>query len=175
MRALALALLLVIAAPRAGQATTWKAYHRDHAIRVYSVRWEDQRSRELWARLLRTKIARSFHHWKDLRAAELATVTSVPVGSSPPVAYTGDHEALWLCIHSMEGAWTDPGAPYFGGLQMGYGFMEAYGGSLYAEKGTADHWTPDEQIGVAEGAWAANGFLTGWLFSQWPVSGPACM
>src|SRR5205085_11164897 len=44
--------------------------------------------------------------------------------------------------HRGEGAWTsNTGNGYFGGLQMDYSFMRAYGGSLLASKGTADHWT----------------------------------
>ena len=117
------------------------------------------------------------HHESALRlrppAAPQEPVQAQPAPIYEP--YTGDHLALWLCIHSREGSWTDPNPPYFGGLQMGYGFMEAYGGSLYAEKGTADHWTPDEQIGVAEAAWAKNGYGMKWLFSQWPATAPPCV
>ncbi len=28
------------------------------------------------------------------------------------------HKRQWLCIHHYEGSWTDPNAPYYGGLQM---------------------------------------------------------
>ena len=57
---------------------------------------------------------------------------------------------------------------------MGYGFMEAYGGSLYATLGTADHWSSTQQIAVAESAWRINGYSVAWLYSQWPISGPDC-
>ncbi len=58
-----------------------------------------------------------------------------------------------LCIHSYEGSWTDPNAPYWGGLQMDLNFQNAYGyrwvnkhgkhpRKIYFNKvwGTADHW-----------------------------------
>jgi hypothetical protein len=28
------------------------------------------------------------------------------------------HRRQWLCIHHFEGAWNDPGPPYYGGLQI---------------------------------------------------------
>src|SRR5207342_965402 len=33
----------------------------------------------------------------------------------------------FACIHRYEGSWTDPNAPYYGGLQMDYTFMSTYG------------------------------------------------
>ena len=56
------------------------------------------------------------------------------------------HLAAFLCIHRYEGSWTDRDAPFWGGLQMNYGFQATYGGWLLRTKGTADHWTPLEQI-----------------------------
>src|SRR5262245_58093984 len=32
------------------------------------------------------------------------------------------HRSAWLCIHRYEGAWTDGGSPYYGGLQMDFSF-----------------------------------------------------
>ena len=58
-----------------------------------------------------------------------------------------------MCIHRYEGAWSDDGSPYYGGLQMDIGFQQHYGGMLRAE-GTADNWTPLEQMWVAERATA---------------------
>jgi hypothetical protein len=179
MRKLAVALLVVFFAPGTANAfPTWKAYHKEHRIQVRSVEWEVQWTRPLWESRMRNKVAKSYHKWKDQYESYLASLapsTSILYPSSGSlVKYNGDHLDLWLCIHSHEGPWTDPNPPYFGGLQMGYSFMEAYGGSLYAEKGTADHWTSDEQIGVAEAAWAKNGYYSGWLHSQWPVSSVMC-
>ena len=70
--------------------------------------------------------------------------------------------SAWMCIHRHEGAWTDPGGPYYGGLQMDIGFQRAYGASLLRTKGTADNWTPGEQVAVAERAYKERGF------SPWP-------
>jgi len=75
----------------------------------------------------------------------------------------------WLCIHHYEGSWTDPNAPYYGGLQMDMGFMQEYGASLLRRKGTADHWTPLEQIWVAERA-----YRSGRGFYPWPNTARWC-
>jgi hypothetical protein len=78
------------------------------------------------------------------------------------------HLREWLCIHHYEGSWTDTGAPYYGGLQMNLGFQQTYGRWLYAHKGTADHWTPLEQIWTAEKALRSRGF---W---PWPNTARFC-
>jgi hypothetical protein len=82
--------------------------------------------------------------------------------SKPP------HLAAFLCIHRFEGSWTDSGGPYYGGLQMDYGFQATYGNALLRTKGTADHWTPLEQIWVAEKALKSRGF---W---PWPNTARDC-
>jgi hypothetical protein len=92
--------------------------------------------------------------------------------SSRCVSY--HHESLWQCVHDHEGAWNDPNAPYFGGLQMGYWFMETYAPRLYAAKGTADHWTPGEQMQVADRAYHNAGHSLGWLDGQWPGTTSEC-
>jgi hypothetical protein len=74
----------------------------------------------------------------------------------------------WLCIHRYEGSWTDSGGPYWGGLQMDLGFQETYGGWLLRHKGTADHWSPLEQIWVAVRASHSRGF------SPWPNTAHYC-
>jgi hypothetical protein len=68
------------------------------------------------------------------------------------------HYQAWLCIHAYEGSWADSGGPYYGGLQMSLSFQRAYGAWLLQSKGTADHWTPLEQIWTAERAHRASGF-----------------
>lgn len=83
--------------------------------------------------------------------------------ASPP------HKSAWLCIHSYEGSWTDPNGPYYGGLQMDLSFQRAYGAHLLQRKGTADHWTPLEQMWVAERAHRA-----GRGFYPWPNSARYC-
>jgi hypothetical protein len=74
----------------------------------------------------------------------------------------------WLCIHRYEGSWRDGGGPYYGGLQMDLGFQQTYGAWLYRSKGTADHWTPLEQIWTAARAARSRGF---W---PWPNTARLC-
>jgi hypothetical protein len=74
----------------------------------------------------------------------------------------------WICIHQYEGSWTDSGGPYWGGLQMDYSFQATYGSWLLRHKGTADHWSPLEQIWVAVRAWRVRGF------SPWPSTARYC-
>ena len=79
------------------------------------------------------------------------------------------HKLAWLCIHRYEGSWTDPNPPYYGGLQMDLGFQQRYGGALLRRKGTADHWTPLEQIWTAERA-----LRSGRGFYPWPNTARYC-
>jgi hypothetical protein len=79
------------------------------------------------------------------------------------------HERHWRCIHRYEGPWTDRGAPYYGGLQMDIGFQQTYGRYLLKTKGTADRWTPLEQMWVAERALKA-----GRGFYPWPDAARIC-
>ena len=78
-------------------------------------------------------------------------------------------KAAWLCIHRYEGAWNDPNPPYYGGLQMDWSFMRTYGGFLLRKKGTADNWTPLEQMWVAERA-----YRSGRGFYPWPNTARYC-
>jgi hypothetical protein len=75
----------------------------------------------------------------------------------------------WLCIHSHEGAWNDPNPTYYGGLQMDIDFQREWAPGLLARKGTADHWTPLEQIWVAERA-----YRSGLGFTPWPNTARMC-
>lgn len=74
----------------------------------------------------------------------------------------------WYCIHRYEGSWTDHGAPYWGGLQMDYSFQSTYSPWLLRHKGTADNWTPLEQMWTAVRAWRVRGF------SPWPNTARYC-
>ena len=64
---------------------------------------------------------------------------------------------------------TDAGGPYYGGLQMDLGFQRHYGGYLLATKGTADRWTPVEQMWVA-----ARAYRSGRGFYPWPSTARVC-
>jgi hypothetical protein len=80
------------------------------------------------------------------------------------------HAAAWLCIHHYEGGWNSrTGNGYYGGLQMDVTFMRHYGAKLLSRKGTADRWTPLEQMWVAERALRA-----GRGFYPWPHTARAC-
>jgi hypothetical protein len=82
--------------------------------------------------------------------------------------------AAWLCIHRHErdprmGWRTNTGNGYYGGLQMDIHFQRHYGLALLRRKGTADKWTPLEQIWVAERAYRA-----GRGFYPWPNTARYC-
>jgi hypothetical protein len=79
------------------------------------------------------------------------------------------HVREWQCIHRYEGSWRDGGAPYYGGLQMDVSFQRSYGHYLFATKGTADNWTPLEQMWVAERA-----YRSGRGFYPWPNTARYC-
>jgi hypothetical protein len=79
------------------------------------------------------------------------------------------HKSGWLCIQRHEGAWNDPNAPYYGGLQMDLSFQRTYGPSLLRRKGTADKWTPLEQMWVAERA-----HRSGRGYYPWPNTARYC-
>lgn len=98
----------------------------------------------------------SLHRWERLAARSRRRAQHPP------------DLAAFLCIHRYEGSWTDAGGPYYGGLQMDLGFQASYGGWLLRTKGTADHWTPLEQIWTAEKARRSRGF---W---PWPNTARVC-
>ena len=79
------------------------------------------------------------------------------------------HESAWRCIHRYEGSWRDGTGPYYGGLQMDIGFMSRYGGHLFRRKGTANNWTPLEQMWAGERALRA-----GRGFDPWPDAARLC-
>jgi hypothetical protein len=79
------------------------------------------------------------------------------------------HKSGWLCIQRHEGPWNDPNAPYYGGLQMDIAFQRLYGPRLLRRKGTADKWTPLEQMWVAERA-----HRSGRGYYPWPNTARYC-
>ena len=84
------------------------------------------------------------------------------------------HRAQWLCIHRFErnptqGWRTHTGNGYFGGLQMDIDFQRTYGRELLRRKGTANKWTPVEQMWVAERA-----YRSGRGFYPWPNTARYC-
>lgn len=83
--------------------------------------------------------------------------------------------SAWLCIHRGEGAWnSNTGNSYYGGLQMDLGFQSTYGPELLQAKGTADHWTPAEQITVARRARDGYSHYGPRGYGPWPNTARAC-
>jgi hypothetical protein len=78
------------------------------------------------------------------------------------------HLRQFLCIHRYEGSWRDGGDPFWGGLQMDRTFQRLYGAYLLRTKGTADKWSPIEQVWVAERALRSRGY---W---PWPNTARYC-
>jgi hypothetical protein len=120
--------------------------HWNHVMGATPVRLVASGSREL-----------AYVRWRALDRRVLRQAANPPYASQ------------WECIHRYEGSWTDGSAPYYGGLQMDLGFQSHYGGYLLRVKGTADHWTPQEQMWVA-----ARAHRSGRGFSPWPNTARAC-
>ena len=121
----------------------------------------DIRSRRLAAMSL-SVLKRDAAGWR--KVAELTRTRA----QHPP------HLSDWLCIHRYEATWHyDKNAPghnrkYDGGLQMSVWFQQHYGAWLYRILGTADHWTPLEQMWVAEQGFKDSGF------HPWPNTARDC-
>ena len=79
------------------------------------------------------------------------------------------HKRGWLCIHRYEASWNDSGDPYWGGLQMDRGFMQAYAPRVLLRRGLANRWTAVEQMWVAERA-----HRSGRGYWPWPSTARAC-
>ena len=88
-----------------------------------------------------------------------------------PLSARIPHYAELMCIagHESHATWdVSTGNGYYGGLQMDRGFQQAYAPGLYRAKGTADHWTAEEQMRAAERAIATRGF------TPWPNTARMC-
>jgi hypothetical protein len=75
------------------------------------------------------------------------------------------------CIHRHEASsWsTNSGNGYYGGLQMDWAFMAAYGPEFLRAWGPAHNWPPSIQIAVAVRA-----YLSGRGFGPWPNTRRVC-
>lgn len=129
-------------------------YHRSEAWR-----WERVMGRPLTRQLpnVPARPERRVAAWRQLASTMRRRAQKVP------------HKQGWLCIHRFEGSWGDPNPPYYGGLQMDLTFQRRYGASLLRRKGTADHWTPLEQMWTAERA-----HRSGRGFYPWPSTARVC-
>lgn len=74
----------------------------------------------------------------------------------------------WRCIHEHEGAWNDPNAPHFGGLQFDDDFQRTYGPEFFRRWGDAGNWPVWAQLLAAERAYRTRGFY------PWPNTARAC-
>ncbi len=125
-----------------------------------------------WERVMGRRLAPAPRGERDASLASLYRLRSVWKERAERAlrqAQRPPHLSAWLCIHAHEGSWSDPGAPYYGGLQMDISFQQAYGRRLLERKGTADRWTPLEQMWVAEAALRA-----GRGFHPWPNAARLC-
>ena len=100
-------------------------------------------------------------------------VLTLALTLAPDARPRGDPLDLYrafACIHRYEGAWNAAtGNGYYGGLQMDYDFMRAYGREYLSAFGTADRWPPSLQIAVAIRA-----YLSGRGFRPWPNTARRC-
>lgn len=109
------------------------------------------------------------HRWNARRVAayKIAHRPRPTLVRTPAATGGVANEAMWLCIHSREGAWNaNTGNGYYGGLQMTSG----WGGVA-----RPDLLSPVAQMQLAERGYAASGFSRAWLFGQWPNTAPPCV
>jgi hypothetical protein len=163
-----LALGLALTAPAVGASTSeaggYSLLRQIGELRAETWRWQRVMGRPLVRTLHSERVTTSpaYRVWlRDLWRARAERARRQ--AHHPP------HGPAWRCIHRHEGSWRDPGAPYYGGLQMDIAFQRAYGRRLLRRKGTANRWTPLEQIWVAEKALRA-----GRGFYPWPTAARRC-
>lgn len=80
--------------------------------------------------------------------------------------YMGVYHGL-QCIHRYEGAWNDPNPPFWGGLQMDWGFYHTYGKS-FLRWGSPNRWPVWAQLIAGYRATLGRGF------SPWPNTARYC-
>jgi hypothetical protein len=155
--ALTLAVLSIAAASVGFTRTPATAGDTDRALaHANTLKTKYKRQRDDLQRRLTRRVLEA----RDLRQALRRRISLV--GGSPL-------EKALLCIHSHEGSWTDPDAPFYGGLQMDRRFMETYGPEFLRAFGTADRWPVSVQIAVAIKACVSG---RGWR--PWPLTSRMC-
>jgi hypothetical protein len=132
-----LALGLALAAP-AVSAGTSEAGSRSLLREIRELRVETWR----WQRVMGRPLVRSFYSERVNPSAAyrlwLRDRWRARAERARRRAHRPPHRQAWRCIHRHEGSWRDPGAPYYGGLQMDLAFQRAYGRRLLRRKGTAN-------------------------------------
>ena len=99
-------------------------------------------------------------------AAVVAALVLVPAAHAHRLPRWWINEAE--CVHRHEGSWRDPGAPYWGGMQMDWDFMATYGPWALRHYGPANNWPRWLQLHVAFKGWKARGW---W---PWPNTARYC-
>lgn len=121
----------------------------------------------------KNKVKKSLNHMERVMGSHLSTwhVKNWNARAKQVKAryYNPPHKSQFMCIHHYEGSWRDDGYPFWGGLQMDWDFQRTYGSYLFARKGTANHWSPLEQMWTAEKAHSA-----GRGFYPWPNTARFC-
>jgi hypothetical protein len=158
---------IALAVPHAGTAASARATQKVDAgiarairhYRVTTLRLKYVMGRPMRARPVKHASLRRAHRiWRRRAVAVRRRFVAGPV-----------HRHAWQCIHRYEASWRDSGGPYYGGLQMDIGFQQHYAGLLLRLEGTADNWTPLEQMWIAEKAYRA-----GRGFYPWPDTARNC-
>ena len=122
-----------------------------------------------WQRLMGRRLTRNLKDPPANVEAKIAVWKRVALKTRSR-AQNPPHKRQWLCIHRYEASWNaNTGNGFFGGLQMNSRFQQQYGWHLLVLKGTADHWTPLEQMWVAERA-----HRSGRGFYPWPNTARYC-
>lgn len=103
-----------------------------------------------------------YNRWRKITKAVLKQVSNPPRFSEFNCIYRYER-------NPAQGWSTQTGNGYYGGLQMDLSFQRAYGGYLLSKKGTANNWTPLEQVWVAEKAYSS-----GRGFYPWPNTARSC-
>lgn len=174
--------LALLCAPSNAEAQTYQQQSAQRQVLIGQLH-QARRMTWYWQERLQRKHARTLHReraaglpllrrlvgywqerrhaaWRAFRAAAQRARLRGPSGYPP-------HYQAWLCIHRYEGAWNDPGGPYYGGLQFGFNEWQRFG-APYSGAGTADRASPLEQMWAAERYWQVSGFY------PWPQTAHAC-
>ncbi len=128
-----------VGAPRAarqqGKATTWHVTATLYAREIEKLRSETW----YWQRVMGVRTSpvrvRMLAASSVARMRRLDELWRKRERNASRAAHNPPQLRAWLCIHRYEGSWHDPGAPYYGGLQMDYAFQQTYGRWLLAAEG----------------------------------------
>jgi hypothetical protein len=149
--------------------------HGKTAVSANVMRQISRHRAETWRlqRLMRRPLSRASIRVRRTRSAEyrrwVLELWAKRVRALRRHAANPPRKRAWLCIQRHEARWNDPHAPYYGGLQMDLSFQRMYGFDLLVRKGTADNWSPLEQMWIAERA-----YRSGRGFYPWPNAARRC-